>query len=230
IDRPFLLMGYSSFHCDLEKADQYVSELLTTQLAEEITYHNLEHTQLVRKNANLIGRMKNLPKGELEIINLAALFHDTGFINDYKAHEEESKKIAQAFLQEHQYPAEKTAQVLACIDATKMGAIPTTDLAAVLKDGDLGSIGQEDFLVYTRRLRQEWKTVLNVELDDKTWYKREIEFYKSHYYFTPEARSLFGKQKDKNLKFLKKQLKKMKNKTKAEDKEGFSSVHSYYWP
>ena len=83
----------------VSKAQAYVESLLNEKLAKDIFYHNYPHTERVAKVAEEIARETKLPKDELEILMLAAWFHDTGFINDYENHEMESQKIATEFLQ-----------------------------------------------------------------------------------------------------------------------------------
>ena len=193
----------------LQKAEQHVKELLSKKLPDHMTYHNLDHTLLVRENALIIGKLKKLSEKELMIVEMAALFHDTGFIKTYEGHEEASKEIAKEFLQENNVDKNVIEKVHSCIEATKMNNYPTDDAAAVLKDGDLATLGQEDFLIYMKKLREEWKVVFKENLDDESWYAKEISFLKGHQYYTQEARMLYGKQKQKNIKKLKKKLKQL---------------------
>ena len=59
----------------LEKAEKKASDLLLT-LPDTMTYHNLNHTREVVKAAEKIGSYASLQEEEMEILLLAAWFHD----------------------------------------------------------------------------------------------------------------------------------------------------------
>src|SRR6478735_8913541 len=96
----------------------YVFNLLRDKLSPQYLYHNFYHTSEIVKSCNELGKLAELNGEELEILELAAWFHDTGFINGYKDHEVESMRIAEDFLTMADYDKGKTAKVLSCIKAT----------------------------------------------------------------------------------------------------------------
>ena len=110
------------------KAQNYVEALLTEKLSKDLTYHNYGHTKRVAKAAEEIGKKSDLKEDELEILMLAVWFHDTGFINSYENHEEESQKIAEEFLVAENIPKEKIKKVVTSILATKQDQIPNNEI------------------------------------------------------------------------------------------------------
>ena len=68
----------------------FVSDLLKSKLPANYYYHNVEHTLYVLQKVNEIGIQENCNEKELELLSAAALWHDTGYINTYAGHEEES--------------------------------------------------------------------------------------------------------------------------------------------
>ena len=79
----------------MQKAQDYVFNLLREKLSPSLIYHNYLHTAEVVEAANEVAEGSNLSKEDTELINLAAWFHDTGFVEKYEGHEEVSKEIAE---------------------------------------------------------------------------------------------------------------------------------------
>jgi HD superfamily phosphodiesterase len=62
----------------LQKAQDYVFNLLREKLSPSLIYHNYLHTAEVVEAANEVSEGCNLSKEDSEVITLAAWFHDTG--------------------------------------------------------------------------------------------------------------------------------------------------------
>jgi len=86
----------------ITKTDLFVSELFDKKLPDTCIYHNYTHTKRVLKSTQEIieNTETDLKSDEKLILQLAALLHDTGFVNGSKDHEIDSAKIAENFLQE----------------------------------------------------------------------------------------------------------------------------------
>ena len=194
----------------LKKAYHFVKTELENNLSEKIVYHDFEHTIFVRNECLRLAKEKKMNGAELEILLLSALFHDIGFVKQYQGHENASKEIARQFLENENYADSSINRIISCIEATKLVSVPTGDLESMLKDADLCNVGHEDFVVLMNNLRAEWDKYLGNSFSDLEWIETEIKFFKSHQFFTQEAQNLYGKQKQKNLKFLKKEKKKLK--------------------
>ena len=82
----------------LDKTQQFVVELLTNHLDKRFLYHNLRHTQRVVKSTKQLLDSCSLSDQEMEILELVAWLHDTGYTKGINEHEESSCKIAEAFL------------------------------------------------------------------------------------------------------------------------------------
>src|ERR1041384_3784010 len=90
----------------------------------EAVYHNYEHTVETGEAAAEIGQDSKLNKSELEIVALAAWFHDTGYTGGSDGHEEKSADAASKFLGEAGYPPERIPQVADLIRAPKKTGTP----------------------------------------------------------------------------------------------------------
>ena len=76
------------------KIEDYVMGILEKGLDNCLYYHGIHHTKEVIKNSILIAKHEGVRVEDLEILKIAALMHDIGFVKIYTGHEEESCKIA----------------------------------------------------------------------------------------------------------------------------------------
>ena len=182
-----------------KKAEQYVTALLKEGLTDDHQYHDLQHTMYVRDASLTLGRKYQLSEDDLEMLEIAALFHDTGFTKRYENHEEQSIEIATDFLSREGFPSEKINLVTGLIDATKVGNLPKTLMQKVLKDADFNTFGNT-YLQNSLALRHEWEVFLGTKMTDDEWLKNNMEFWGSHEFFTGEAQAMFGREKRQALK------------------------------
>ena len=193
-------------------AEKYVYNLLNNKLATNYVYHNLAHTQKVLEKTIELAEKLEKDAASLEKLQLAALFHDSGFINKAENHEQESVKILTHFLQENNVEVNKIEAIASLILATKMGHNPTNDLEKILIDADCAHIGNKSFEDKTALLRKEWEAIENKNYSDAEWVAINIDFLTNgHKYHTDYALKNWSKGKDKNLSKL------LKNKNKIEE-------------
>ncbi len=183
----------------VSKGRIYVTQLLQLALTDNHRYHNLSHTLGVLKSARQLMIDAGLPRGDSEILELAALFHDSGFVRQYANHEAASVEIAKTFLQREGYPAHKINRIAACIEATRISRLPATRLQALLKDADLHNLGSTAFFSKLPLLRHEWEVFCKQIYSEEEWLALNLEFLHKHHYHTPEARARYGHQFRKNL-------------------------------
>ena len=184
---------------------KYVLQLLWKQLPATLYFHNIGHTQNVVQAAIEIASKSGFDTTQTEIVTLAAWFHDCGYTRTYDQHEEASKTIAQAFLQNHQYPAHQIAEVLRCIDATKFPQNPKSPESQVLADADLYHLSLPDYPTYAQKLRTEW-ALLGKHFSDTEWTKTNLNLLKCHSYFTTYGKNVLQKHKEQNINLLEKTL------------------------
>lgn len=187
---------------------EYIVELFQKKLTEHHRFHDLAHTLSVKETAVLLAEEIQLSEDEQEILALAALFHDSGFSETYTGHEEVSKKIAQQFLTDQDYPTEKIEQVIAIIEATKPETTPQTTLEKIIRDADMAHLGRERYLISLENLRHEWTIFLDKEYEDAEWFQMNSKFLKEHTFHTEVAQRFFGEQEEENRKTMKKLHKK----------------------
>lgn len=186
----------------------YIFELFKNKLPINTVYHNFNHTIHVVEASNEIGLFNELTNSELEIVLIAAWFHDTGFIVSYDNHEEESKKIATNYLIEKGFSKEKIKKINSIIDATKMPQNPKNNLDEIICDADLFHLGEENFNEISNLFRSEKEYINGESFEDIEWMQKNETFLSEHKYFTNYAFEKLDKQKTLNRLKIQKGIKK----------------------
>ena len=189
-----------------DKVEKDFKELWT----EQLSYHNYEHTLNVTKFAQKLAEEEQISKEDQEILEIAALLHDIGYLTGYFDHEDRSSQVAETLLVEQNYPVEKIEQVKRLIKATKPDHEPETRLEEIIRDADLYNLASPEYAAYAQKLRDEWEYFLNNDDSDTKWIKENHKFLKNHDYYTASAKRIFSEQKDKNIKQLKTEKRELK--------------------
>ena len=190
----------------LAQAEARVFSLLKT-LPAVYYYHNLVHTfSFVYPRALFYGQHEKLKPSQKEILGLAALFHDTGFLDSHIDHEQFSAQRAGDFLAQQNYSSAKTKLVQKLILATCFPPKPQNQLEKVIGDADLDYLGTPYYLRIAKQLRRELCEVNHRTFTDREWYHSQIDFLTTHAYFTLSAQTARNQGKKKNLLLLQKLL------------------------
>ena len=199
-----------SFSTPLIKAAQeYVIAYIAANFPISITYHNMGHVNEVVKAAKKIGITIDLSDDELEIVVLAAWFHDIGYHSGHLGHENRSADIAKSFLLKKGFSVDKTNRVIGCIEATRVPQEPSNLLEDVVCDADLYHLGSDKFEEKSDELWDELKAQ-GTDLSYFEWLKTSRDFIKSHKYHTSCAREKLGPIKRENLRRLEQTIERMK--------------------
>jgi predicted metal-dependent HD superfamily phosphohydrolase len=190
----------------LTKATAYVEALFRAKKPEWVKFHTFRHARAVVKACREIGGACGLSEEDLEMVTLAAWFHDTGYLEDIEGHEERSVEIAAAFLRHNGYPEEKIARIAGCIRATKLPQNPRNLLEQVLCDADIAHLASKHFFEVTELIRSEIEHRMRLKLTEAEWLTMNAKFVAGHPYHTKCARSKFAQQHAANLEALKKRL------------------------
>ena len=183
--------------------EDFVIDLLKTRIPANYYYHNYEHTQLVMKMANEIGRGENCSLKEMELLHAAAMWHDTGYVTTYKDHEEESVALAKKHLPDFGFTADDIDKVAEIIMATKLPHSPKNKLERIIADADMAYLGSENAAMIADSLFHELQS-LNPALTVAEWNLQQIAFLKKHHYFTAYCKHKYEPVKIAYLKELQK--------------------------
>lgn len=201
----------------VQKAEEFVTDLLVNKLDPKFLYHNLKHTQRVVKSTKELIDHHELSHEENEQLLLAAWFHDTGYTTGTKNHEETSSTVAKSFLSEAGYDAKSIEKIETLIMATKMDHEPEGTLEYIIRDADASHFAQKSYWETTDFLRVELKELGIADYSPKEWREKNIKMFRNyHRYYTDYAKENWEGAKQKNLKKLIKEKKTEKEIAKKE--------------
>jgi predicted metal-dependent HD superfamily phosphohydrolase len=184
----------------IEQAKVFVTDFFEKNHKPIYTYHNLEHTENVVKHATKIAGILEFSDEDLEIVILAAWFHDVGYFKSFIKHEKISGEIAEKFLIENNYPEQKIQGVICAIQNTK---IPYTTcdcpISMVLCDADLQHLASKNFMKSSDKLREERSALINHEFSTKTYWEETLNFLKKHTFRTEYGKKVLAKKKELNI-------------------------------
>ncbi|HLT34483.1 MAG TPA: Pycsar system effector family protein [Aquaticitalea sp.] len=184
----------------IEKADKFVFDLYKKSLPNTFVYHNYTHTKRVLKSAKEIIANSKISEKDAEIVQLAALLHDTGYIKTREGHEEESVKIATEFLKENNVPPSTIEAVNCCIMETKFKDSPQSELGKIIRDADASHFGKDYFNEASEFLRKELELQDIKTYSANEWLNENIEVLSmKHQYYTDYALKQWQEQKEVNL-------------------------------
>jgi uncharacterized protein len=191
---------------DFERAKQYVLGRLEKELPPDLYYHGIHHTRDdVLPAAERLARLERLPVEELLLLRTAALYHDTGYIEDYYNNEEIGLRIAYETLPYFGYQPADIEAVGRIIMVTRLPQCPQNLMEQIICDADMDSLGRKDFFITSHRLRLEL-TIYDSPVTLHDWYPRQLAFLEGHRYWTAGARNLREAGKQNNIHEIKQLL------------------------
>ena len=162
-----------------------VTEIFKNKVTPLFAFHNLDHTLQVVNAAEEIAGHYHLNDNDQFVLFISAWFHDTGFsTGHFEEHEKESIKLAEDFLYCRHEDPKLINRVSSCIQATHIPQKPQDLAEQILCDSDLYHLGTNMFNKWNDLLRQELQNYYRSYFSDEEWCQFNIEFLKSHKYFT----------------------------------------------
>jgi uncharacterized protein len=178
---------------------------LSQNLDPKLKYHSVKHTLSVLDSCVEIGIAEGISETEMHLLKIAAIFHDTGFLESPEQHEKRGVSFALDYLNNSQLSERQLDDIANMIMATKIPQRPHCHLCEILCDADLAYMGTGHYEVVSGLLREEIE-LLGQPLSEEKWLKIQIGFLESHTYFTKYAINHFSKVKKTHLEKLKKEL------------------------
>lgn len=175
-----------------------VLQRLKDGLHKHYYYHNVRHTLDVIEQSQAIGKLEGVTERELEILKIAALFHDTGFLKVRSGHEQASVDFFQSIGGLSALTHEDCDTITGCIRATHMPQTPLNHLEQILCDADLDYLGREDFGLIGENLFLEMSAC--GEMSDRfTWDNLQVKFLEAHKFHTTSNQARRDGKKAENL-------------------------------
>ena len=152
----------------------------------------------------------------MEIVIIAAWFHDLGYSKSHDDHEEEGCKITREFLEAKNLDDDFIVQVEKCIRATKLGVEPETLNEKILSDADLSHAGKGNFMELSDLYRKEVCNFEEGKCSKLGYWEKNAQFSEFYYFSYNYAKEHLDKVKTENIEKVQKRIKKIKMNKKAE--------------
>ena len=186
----------------ISKIQQHIIFMLNSRLPASLTYHNVEHTLNVAKECNILAEEEGITdENTLQQLQIAALYHDTGFLYGRSKHEEKSCVLARKELPGFGVDEKSIDTVCEIILATRVPQLPKNILQQIICDADLAYLGNDDFFYISEQLHREF-IAHDIVNSDQEWERSRILFMQSHSYFTTSAKKRHNPKKLFHLNLL----------------------------
>lgn len=186
---------------DYTGAINHILERLEKELPKHLYYHGKHHTLDVLETVEKIGKHEGVSDKELNLLLVAAAYHDSGFIFGHVNHEETGCTIAKETLPGFGFDESAINSICTMIMATKVPQDPTCQLCNMLCDADLDYLGRDDFEPVAKSLFSELK-YLGIVDSEEAWNRIQVNFLKQHFYHTSYGKELRQPIKEQHLKTL----------------------------
>jgi predicted metal-dependent HD superfamily phosphohydrolase len=190
----------------LDKVKKYAIEQFEARSSPCLCFHNLAHTCTVVKTAKKIAEHGKLHKKDILLLEIAAWFHDLGYLVNPKDYKEQSAKLARIFLEHEKTPEQMIKRVTDLVMATRLNKQPSGSLEEIIYDADLSYLSKPSFAAKNELLRKETECLTETEIPLDVWYRKTETLMEAHIYYTDYGRTLFAPKKDKNLDVLRELL------------------------
>lgn len=173
-------------------------------LCVSLTYHSIFHTIDVANVCDGYINYYAIDKDNADLIRIAAISHDIGYLISPVDHEELGIKEVRPFI-EKILNERQIATIDGMIRATKVPQNPTTFYEEIIADADLDYLGRNDYDELSAKLFKEF-THFNVVKTEKEWLNLQVTFLGNHSYHTAWAKENRNAHKILKLKELKEKL------------------------
>ncbi len=202
----------------VKDAAEYVFSLFKDKLPGDYVYHNYNHTDETVKACKKLSKSYNLTSRDYEVLMLAALFHDTGYISTYENHEPESVKFMKDYLKGN-YSNDDILEIEALILSTKYRTVPDGSMQEILHDADYINLGSKRFDHRADLLRIEWERILQKTYTEEEWAQIQLQFLIDTSFKTEDAVVKYNEQRELNILKQHEKIEKLsKGESKAEEK------------
>jgi predicted metal-dependent HD superfamily phosphohydrolase len=204
----------------IEKAESHVFSVFKDKLSPDYIYHNFNHTMRVVHAAAAIAQAEGVNEEEMELLALAAWFHDIGYVDGGDNHEKRGAVIAADYLKKLGYDAAKTATVARLISATELHHEPQDNLENIMKDADCAHFADPNYLAISELLREEWRITQGQVFSDIEWaVGNRLLLLHKHRFYTGYAKKKLQPQKDANIAALQEVIYNLGNRKTKKDKK-----------
>lgn len=183
---------------DLDAFESYIRQRFKTDFPP-LSYHNPVHIQDVYVSALRIADSEDIDEEGKNLLRVATLLHDAGFIHTSMNHEKRGAEMAGCVLPVFGFSSSQISIVQEMIMATKVPQSPISHLDRIICDADLDYLGRDDFYSIGGKLYIELLAI-GVVKDEKSWNMLQKKFLEAHRYHTNFSKANREPEKQKRLK------------------------------
>jgi len=190
---------------------------LQKELPKDLVYHNAEHTKTVLDNVVKLAVFDNLSDSDIELLGIAAAYHDLGYTERKNKNEVIGAQIVvDALKNSGTYTDEQIQYTKESIEDTEVEITENglnqrekgrNKLSDYLLDADLSSFGSEDFSKKTMLVAREFGVDIDDEKQRHDYLKDTLKFLENHKWKSEAGKKLFSEQKDKNIEWITNEIK-----------------------
>ena len=186
-----------------QKALAQVKELITKHFTDHLNpdriYHNFQHTEAVVEHALQIASQYKLDSKSLFIIQAAAWFLDTGYIDDPLHPEKRGARLAEKLLSQISIDPEIIKSIKSCILASMLPQKPQNLIEQIVCDAAMFYLGTDDFPERSKLMRKEHALITGKKISKEDWKRRNIQLLQNHQFKTEYGKEIFEDQQKQNL-------------------------------
>lgn len=166
----------------INKALHFVIDLLDA--INHYQYHNINHTLDVYTRVGYLCDKEYVNEEDKNDALMAALFHDTGFVEQYYKNEQIGVRIAREYLQKISWPENRIQKIEGLIMATVLFSEPKNKLEQIMQDADLDNLGRKDCFIKTLLYRTEMREIGNQDIPKEQWFVNTYNLLRTFQYRT----------------------------------------------
>jgi predicted metal-dependent HD superfamily phosphohydrolase len=168
------------------------------------TFHSALHTRSVFEKAKEWSACCVISQEHSEALQLAALFHDIGYLSNYEDHEAEGIRMFLNFADANGIPTLPQNTVIELIECTRETHSDfSKPISKIMHDIDRVAMGMADFIDQGLNLRKEWEHFKRFKTNDKGWLEFQIQYLEKTKFKTEYGLSKYNLQRERNLQSLK---------------------------
>ena len=187
----------------LEKVGKYIAARFETHAVPSICFHNLASTNSIVKAVKKISTHSKLLKKELTVLEVAAWFHNVGYLENSREYKQNSAKLARVFLEQENITETVIQRVTDLIMATRDNHQFADQLEEIMFDAELYYFSKTTFLVKNELLRRETEFLVQREITQEEWNRDMVTLMETHQYSTTYCRTEVTAKKTRDLEKLK---------------------------
>lgn len=166
-----------------------------------LVFHSLEHTQWVLEESQRISRYYGLPKNHQDLLSIAAICHDVGYLEVYDGNEKFGSIYAQSIMSSLNFASADIELVQQLILETNLKTEPSSFLSKCLRDADSGYIGTPLYRPLAQELLNEYRSYQKINSLEE-WHELQVQFFSNHVFYTGFSQLYRTPYKNKNFQNL----------------------------